>query len=152
MKILIAIDSSRYSKAAIEEVRIRPMPALSQIMILTVVEPIYPEYASFHANYGQLTTEAYSEMIKSAQMLVDEACELLTPVFGKDSVTPQVAEGFVKDQIIEIAKDWDADLIIVGSHGRTGLTRFLLGSVSEAIASHSHCSVEIVKIKHKILD
>jgi len=53
--------------------------------------------------------------------------------------------GIPKVVIIDDAKKWGADLIVVGSHGRTGLDRFLLGSVSEAVARHAACSVEIVR-------
>jgi nucleotide-binding universal stress UspA family protein len=43
------------------------------------------------------------------------------------------------------AAEWEADLIVVGSHGRRGVNRFLLGSVSEAVALHANCSVEIIR-------
>jgi nucleotide-binding universal stress UspA family protein len=47
--------------------------------------------------------------------------------------------------ILEHAKHWPADLIALGSHGRRGLDRALMGSVSEAIAIHSACSVEVIR-------
>lgn len=61
------------------------------------------------------------------------------------SVTPVLQEGDARSQIIDVAKDWHADLIVLGSHGRMDLQRFLLGSVSEAVVRHAHCSVEIVR-------
>jgi nucleotide-binding universal stress UspA family protein len=51
----------------------------------------------------------------------------------------------VDEVILEEARRWDADLIIVGSHGRRGFKRFLLGSVSEAVAMKAHCSVVVVR-------
>jgi nucleotide-binding universal stress UspA family protein len=51
------------------------------------------------------------------------------------------------EAIIKTAKAWDADLIVVGSHGYRGIKRFLLGSVSQAVAFHAPCSVEIVRRK-----
>jgi nucleotide-binding universal stress UspA family protein len=51
--------------------------------------------------------------------------------------------------ILDTAAKWHADLIVIGSHGRKGLDRFLLGSVSEAVARHAPCSVQIVRVpKH----
>jgi nucleotide-binding universal stress UspA family protein len=49
--------------------------------------------------------------------------------------------------ILDEAERWDADLIVLGSHGYNGWQRFLLGSVSHAVATHAHCSVEIVRQK-----
>lgn len=50
--------------------------------------------------------------------------------------------------ILEEAKKWDADLIVMGSHGRRGLDRFAMGSVSESVAMTAHCSVEVVRPPH----
>jgi nucleotide-binding universal stress UspA family protein len=47
--------------------------------------------------------------------------------------------------ILGMADLWGADLIVVGSHGRRGVDRYLMGSVSEAVALHAHCSVEVVR-------
>jgi nucleotide-binding universal stress UspA family protein len=56
-----------------------------------------------------------------------------------------VLSGNTKDVILEEAKKWAADLIVVGVHGRRGFKRFLLGSVSEAVAMNAHCSVVVVR-------
>lgn len=47
--------------------------------------------------------------------------------------------------ILESADSWKADVIVMGSHGRRGLDRIVLGSVSESVALHAHCSVEVVR-------
>jgi nucleotide-binding universal stress UspA family protein len=49
--------------------------------------------------------------------------------------------------IFQEAAEWGADLIVAGSHGRRGASRFLLGSVSEPVAFHAKCSVEIIRPK-----
>jgi nucleotide-binding universal stress UspA family protein len=59
--------------------------------------------------------------------------------------TAAVLSGNPKEVILEEAKKWNADLIVVGSHGRRGVKRFLLGSVSEAVAMNAHCSVVVVR-------
>jgi nucleotide-binding universal stress UspA family protein len=63
------------------------------------------------------------------------------------SLSSAVIVGGAKEVILDEAERWGADLIVVGSHGHHGLRRFLLGSVSRAVASHARCSVEIVRGK-----
>ena len=60
--------------------------------------------------------------------------------------------GSPREVILDEADHWGANLIVVGSHGYRGLTRFLLGSVSQAIASHAKCSVEIVRCPKGLSD
>jgi nucleotide-binding universal stress UspA family protein len=62
-------------------------------------------------------------------------------------VTTSVELGNPKSKIIGDAAEWHADLIALGSHGQTGLERFLMGSVSDTVARHAHCSVQIVRIR-----
>jgi nucleotide-binding universal stress UspA family protein len=50
-----------------------------------------------------------------------------------------------KTVILEEARQWGADLIVLGSHGRGGMERFLMGSVAETVATHAECSVEVVR-------
>ncbi|MBX9666366.1 MAG: universal stress protein [Candidatus Obscuribacterales bacterium] len=147
MNILLAIDGSSFSHAAVFEVRRRPWPPESQVLVLTVVEPLHPEYAGLHATFVPLATEAQKELFDGAQRLVAETADSLKEKFGDEQVSFAVKEGFIKDQILETANDWPADLIVLGSHGRKGITKFLLGSVSEGVLAHAPCSVEIVKIR-----
>jgi nucleotide-binding universal stress UspA family protein len=51
--------------------------------------------------------------------------------------------------ILGMADGWSADLIVMGSHGRRGFDRYVMGSVSEAVALHAHCSVEVVRATQK---
>ena len=60
-----------------------------------------------------------------------------------------VLTGKAKEAILEEAQKWAADLILVGSHGRRGFRRFLLGSVSEAVAMNAPCSVVVVRAPRK---
>ena len=62
-------------------------------------------------------------------------------------VSSSIEEGDARSVILREAEAWDADLIVLGSHGRTGLVRFLIGSVSEAVARHARCSVQIVRTR-----
>lgn len=70
--------------------------------------------------------------------------KLIDTVFSNHKVTSFIVEGIPEDEILEIAKKWDADLIVVGTHGRTGLEHFLIGSVSEKVIRHSIKTVLVV--------
>ena len=57
-------------------------------------------------------------------------------------------EGLPGDEIIATAREWQADLVVAGSHGASGLARLVLGSVCHALVTHAPCNVEVVKIAH----
>jgi nucleotide-binding universal stress UspA family protein len=61
------------------------------------------------------------------------------------TVETAVQEGDPRSVILDAADDWKADLIVVGSHGRTGLKRLVLGSVAQSVVAHASCSVEVVR-------
>lgn len=147
MKILIALDESSYSKAALQSVLARPWPENSLFKVLSVVEPFHPEYAGWQTTYTPVAVEAQKSIQSASVQLVADSERALAAAFGAENVSGEVTEGYIKDRILDEAKSWQADLIVVGSHGRRGFTKFLLGSVSEAIASHATCSVEIVRLK-----
>jgi len=58
----------------------------------------------------------------------------------------KICEGFAKDEIIDEAIRWPADMIVMGSHGRRGIQRFLMGSVSLAVTSQAPCTVVIIRL------
>lgn len=145
MQILVAIDDSPCSTAAVDEICHRPWPADSNFRILTVVEPFHPENAGWHTSYVPIAVEAQTERLNYARHLVEEYSERLASTYGTDHVSSEAVEGYIKDTILEVAANWHADLIIMGTHGRKGLERFLLGSVSQSVSAEAPCSVEIVK-------
>ncbi|MGA8144914.1 MAG: universal stress protein [Candidatus Acidiferrales bacterium] len=140
MKILLAVDDSKYSQAAIESVLQRVHPPDTEVRVLHVLEPILEARWSSQHVYAEMMAQRRQE----ATEMVKRAAESLKAV-GFKMCSYALESGIPKAVIIEEAKKWGADLIVVGSHGRTGLDRFLLGSVSEAVARHATCSVEIVR-------
>jgi len=149
MKILLAIDGSSFSDAAVSEIAKRPWPAESEVKIISVVEPpLLPTVETWVPpdNYIEALEEAGLEQ---AQSIVGKAADRITNE-QHDSlrVATEIVKGYPKHAIIDTAETWEADLIVVGSHGYRGLTRLWLGSVSQAIASHAKCSVEIVRSRH----
>jgi nucleotide-binding universal stress UspA family protein len=85
------------------------------------------------------------EAMKRAEAAVASAVEILSKAFPKVSESISVLLNGPKAVIIEEADKWGADLIVVGSHGHRGIERFLLGSVSEGVALHAKCSVEVIR-------
>ena len=147
MKILLAVDGSPCSEAAVMEVARRTWPEGSEVRAISVVEPIVPvigeAWAFTDTNY---LMEAEKIATDLAQSSLDRAQQTLaSSQGGKLKVSVEILRGFPKELILDEADHWGAELIVVGSHGYRGLTRFLLGSVSQAIASHAKCSVEIVR-------
>ncbi len=77
-----------------------------------------------------------------------ELAERIKPVVVEAGfrVTTAIEQGDPRFAIVEYAAQWKADLIVVGSHGRKGLGRLLIGSVAEHVARHANCSVLIVRV------
>jgi nucleotide-binding universal stress UspA family protein len=149
MKILLAVDGSDASLVAVEEIADRPWPPRSEVHVISVIHMPFtptPETQALPDSY-------YSQLERAerghAESVIDQAIARLREG-GAERETPlrltcEVVVGHPAESIIETAEKWGADLIALGSHGYRGFTRFLLGSVSSAVASHAPCSVEIVR-------
>lgn len=136
MRILLAIDDSKFSEAAIETVIEQARPENTEVRVLHVVEP--PPL------YNPALEPAWESQRQHAEKLVAKAAERLR---ARGLTVAEAAEqGDAKSKILDMAEEWHADLIVLGSHGRKGLGRFLMGGISDAIARHAPCSVEIVRI------
>lgn len=133
MQILLAVDASPASKAALDAVAKRPWPAGSRVEVLTVVDTLEPWALAV----------IVEEMRAHAQQLVDGAATHLR----SHGLTAEgsVGEGDPKHVILEHAAVMGADLIVVGAHGMSALEQFLLGSVSKAVLRFAPCSVAIVR-------
>jgi|SRR5690349_739668 len=142
MRILLAVDGSSPSQEAVDELARRPWPTPSSMRIISVVRPYIPSATEFVP--GTLTTqEVRQQHLEHAEDILLRAAERLEKAgLHIDTV---VREGDPRAEIVDEATDWRADLIVVGSHGHTGLTRLLLGSVAQAVVAHAPCSVEVVR-------
>ncbi|HEY9715690.1 MAG TPA: universal stress protein [Chroococcales cyanobacterium] len=147
MKVLIAIDESACSEAALTAVADRHWPDNTQFMLVSVVQPVVPEYSFSCGLAADVLLKAEEEQVEHMTKVVEQKSKILKQLFGENSTSATVIKGHIADAIIDTAIDWDADSIVMGSHGRRGFQRFLLGSVAEKVACHAPCSVEIVKTK-----
>ena len=144
LKILLATDGSGCSKAAARSVAERPWPEGTTFRILSVVEPSSPLFRPPYFSPERMEEPRGKDM-QRAQEAVASAEGILGGVGIEASSTVAVPAATPKELILSEASEWGADLIVVGSHGRRGVSRFLLGSVSEAVALHAQCSVEIIR-------
>src|ERR1700674_2328528 len=133
MKVIIAIDCSPASERVLDEVVARPWPEGTTFSVVNVVD--VHRFARFPA----LIEDAKRE----ADGLVKAGSERLARTGHK--ALSEVIMGFPRRAISEHAKEWNADLIMVGSHGHTAIGRFLLGSVAQGILRTASCSMEIVR-------
>lgn len=143
MKILLAVDGSAHAREAADEIRRRPWPSGTVVRVLSAVQTVLPPAMDFGLA-GPLTfDQIQQEQTRNARELTDEVARTLK----KASLQTETAvrDGDPRTVILDEAKDWGADLIVLGSHGHSGLARWLLGSVAQSIVGHAPCSVEVVR-------
>jgi nucleotide-binding universal stress UspA family protein len=146
MKIFLAMDDSKHSKIVLEKVAHTPYPPNTMVHIVSAYETtpllsaIEPMGVS-HEYYAEVDRNA----LKAAENIVENAAKILHTKNPSLTITAAAIEGKPKNVILEESETFGADLIIVGSHGHGIIERFLLGSVSLAVALHAKCSVEIVR-------
>ena len=146
MKILLAVDGSAASNEAIAEIIRRPWPEQTEVRVITIFEtPVVISIEPWAAS--PMYFDDLEKAVSSAANVVveDSLTKLKAALSGKLKITGEVLQGSPKEVIVERAEEWGADLIVMGSRGLGAWNRLLLGSVSNAVAHHAKCSVEIVR-------
>lgn len=148
MKVILAIDGSPHSHAALIEFAKQPWPNGTEVQILTVIHPSFPLVmdplflgVSAHVQQAEELRNQAPELVAAASRLIRDAAPAII-------VTTKFAEGVPKDMIVQEASDWGADLIVLGSHGYGRVRRMALGSVAGAVVAKAPCSVLVVRAKH----
>lgn len=150
MKVLIALDPSDCSQAAVDAVIDRPWPQDTEMLAVTVVEPLNIGYIYVDSYSVAAVESAQRELFSERSKHLSSQVEKLKTVPGVLSVGEKVIDGYIADAIVTAARNFDADMIVLGSHGRHGLNRVLLGSVAEKVAACAPCSVEIVRPRQPV--
>ena len=140
MKILLGVDDSKSSVNLAQAIGAQFRTEDTQIRVLHVLPPISiwapPQMAQGYA-------PELEDLKKPAHQLVEQiARELREKGFQSDTA---IEVGDVRENLIDSAAEWGADLIVLGSHGQRSIQRFLIGSVAEYVARHARCSVQIVR-------
>lgn len=137
MRVLLATDGSEDAHRAIRWLQMLPLPAGSSILIVTVAVVPGP-----HATF-ETVAELRAAAVAEAKRTAERARRVLIRRWPAAEV--HVSEGDPREEIVRIAEEWGADLVVVGARGLSGVKRFLLGSVSLAVARHAPCPVLVAK-------
>jgi len=144
MKILIAYDGSECADAALTDLQRAGLPQQAEVHLLSVYAEWMPEATSF----GMVDTGAarqVQEWEKGALAMVRRARTMLKAPFPEWEIYTETATGSPAGLILHRAEELKADLIVVGSHGRSAFGRLVLGSVSQKVLHGAHCIVRIAR-------
>lgn len=144
MKILLAVDGSKYSEAAAQMISGEFRAQSTELLVLQVVQPlVFATPPQMAPGYAPEMAARLQDQMKQARESAARMAETLRKAGLKSD--SRVADSEIRTGILDVAKEWGANLIVLGSHGEKGLRKFLLGSVAEFVARHAHCSVLIVR-------
>jgi nucleotide-binding universal stress UspA family protein len=141
-KILFATDFSRFSEAALQSASV--LAAESGALLLIVFVDDLPEtyVPGFEAGYGGF---GYVPQTDHERSKVRDELHGVKPTIPGVQYEHRYLMGRPADEILRLSEDEKVDMIVIGSHGRTGLARVLLGSVAEAVVRRAKCPVLTVK-------
>lgn len=152
MRILLAVDDSECSSAATEAVTAQFTPQHTQVHVLHVDD--WPKGLPPAMTFAEGSTAAQSVLKlhdlkrrNAAALIASTADRLRAAGF---TTAASIRDGEPRQVIVATAREWHADLIVLGSHGKKGFDRLVLGSVSESVARHASCSVEVVRAAAKV--
>ncbi len=143
MKVLVAIDDAISAKVVCQFVSSHKWPDDTELMLTHAIDP-----ASYDLNniaFTDIVNITETEAEKEAQQLLNSLAALISCSHPKANCQTQVVRGEPADSIILLTQSWSADLLIAGSHGRSGFKKILLGSISMTLLAKAQCSVLLVK-------
>lgn len=146
MKFLIVTDGSEFSRTAVEKCcQIIAAPESAAVKIVSVIQEVVPLDA--FPESAEYAAEEEREEYKEAKGFLDDAALLFKDCFPNANVdiTTAVLTGANDQAVIEDAKQSQADIVVVGSHGRGFWERTIHGSVTDALVHHAPCSVFVVR-------
>src|SRR5262249_50075573 len=140
---LIGVDDSPHSEAAIDYVLEVTWPKGCRFLVLSAVEPIF-------ASPGESTaSDAIARLMEEQEKYHREIAQRGAKRLGEEGLIAEsrVVVGDARAALLDAARTLPANLLVVGSHGRTGIKKLLLGSVASHVVTHAPCSVLVVRGK-----
>lgn len=144
-RIVIGVDGSPGSETAVKAVAARAWPPNSEVVLVVVDDPLIPGYiGNLIPPLAETIEEDEREERAWARRIMTRSTELLGP--NSVRVQKMLRQGDPKSELPKVAEEFNATSIFVGSTGFSNrFERFVLGSVSAAVAARAHCSVEVVR-------
>lgn len=136
-RVMLATDGSEASIAASRSIAQESWPEGTEVRVFSAVNPMVYSLEELGVLGDASTEDAHRAIGKTVQELSDASLR----------ISAEVIAGRAARQIVARAKDWGADLIVLGTNERRGLSRWLFGSTSAAVAKRAHCSVRVIRQK-----
>lgn len=160
MKILIAHDGSKCADEALDDLKQAGLPEDTEALVLSAGElsSQIPRIALMAASPGYYFPDdprvgaLNTQQQQTGEMCASRAAERLRAIFTKWRIESEPAADDAQTAILRKAANWKPDLIVVGSHGKSGFRRFFLGSVSQEVVIHARCSVRISRRHPRVRD
>jgi nucleotide-binding universal stress UspA family protein len=145
MKILVGLDESKHADTTLQFVAGMSWPKDVSVIVVSAVQLPLGAYGEAYAPVAVDTGLWMEEVTKLHREVVKRAAETLR---GAGLATEaRVAPGDPREVLIDEAKAENVDLIVVGSHGRTGIGKLVMGSVATHVVTHAPCSVLVVRAR-----
>ena len=155
MKILIAYDGSESADKGIDDLSRAGLPVKVEALVVSVAEVwLPPRPGDFDNTFPlqipiglQRAREHAAQIVREAQEFASNGSQRVRQTFPQWTVDHQMAVGSPAHEILNLAAEWKPNLIVVASHGRSALGRFVLGSVSQKVLTEAHTSVRVARQK-----
>ncbi len=142
-RILHPTDFSRASGRALAKAIELAEQNHAELLLLHVMAPVTP----YVAEDSYVSPGLYTQMEESATREAESAMRPLVEKAKKAKVKVKslLLKGIPHEQIVRVAKNRRADLLVIGTHGRTGISKFFMGSVASRVVAMAHCPVLTVR-------
>ncbi len=160
MRVIIAYDGSTFADAAIDDLPRAGFPHDTEVLVASVADfsaggPVVSEFDLISAASRRIDTavdqarQHEAHVLEEAQAMASKIVRRIQEEFPGWNVSPEILRGDPAEELLRKVSQWKADLIMGGSHGRSTIGRFFLGSVSKSVAEEAASSVRVVRHGHE---
>jgi nucleotide-binding universal stress UspA family protein len=143
---LICVDDTTVSDEIMQMLECRLWRSQSELLVLHVLEPPIGAGRENPTRDAEIFLQELNEKRERMRQTVQQYVLKLKTALPDNVIDGRIVEELeVEETVLQVANDWHSDVIIMGTHDRTGMDKFWLGSVSEVVSARATCSVEIMR-------